>query len=394
MIFVAVALPALVLRSPSVARPKPALVMQSTDVRPGSMKEATILQGKRPYGEESRRYRRTVYRHADWIKHRSETRLLRNLKGTFTSGVVRSLLSEVFAVLAVTALILFWNIGQPYIGQPTPDNLLVLPGLPFTLSAPALGLLLVFRTNASYARWNEARQAWGRIVSHSRNIMRQSTLWIDTDDPTAQAALEELRQCVYAFPRSLWAHLSAPEKEPRFEQDIRAAMGEAAASDLLAAPHRPLRALSMLSTAMDNLPIDEKKKVEMDKSCILLGDAAETCERIFSSPVPLVYTRHTARFLSAWLLLLPLGLYGAFGSNSDLGHLALLPTTTLFSIFLFGIEELAVQLEEPFSILPLEVLCNDVKAAAEGMIAAMPTGRRPEPDGLELLKSRYKSEMQ
>ena len=63
------------------------------------------------------------------------------------------------------------------------------------------------------------------------------------------------------------------------------------------------------------------------------------------------------------------------------------------SIFLFGIEELAVQLEEPFSILPLEVLCNDVKAAAEGMIAAMPT-RRPEPDGLELLKSRYKSEMQ
>ena len=63
------------------------------------------------------------------------------------------------------------------------------------------------------------------------------------------------------------------------------------------------------------------------------------------------------------------------------------------SIFLFGIEELAVQLEEPFSILPLEVLCNDVKAAAEGMIAAMPTGRRPEPDGLELLKSRYKSEM-
>ena len=91
MIFVAVALPALVLRSPSVARPKPTLVMQSVDVRPGSMKEATILQGKRPYGEESRRYRRTVYRHADWIKHRSETRLLRNLKGTFTSGVVRSL---------------------------------------------------------------------------------------------------------------------------------------------------------------------------------------------------------------------------------------------------------------------------------------------------------------
>ena len=162
----------------------------------------------------------------------------------------------------------------------------MLPGLPFTLSAPASGLLLVFRTNASYARWNEARQAWGRIVSHCRNIMRQSTLWIDTDDPTAQAALEELRQCVYAFPRSLWAHLSAPEKEPRFEQDIRAAMGDAAASHLLAAPH--LAAARILDAEHgDGQPspsIDEKKKVEMDKSCILLGDACETCERIFSSP--------------------------------------------------------------------------------------------------------------
>ena len=105
-----------------------------------------------------------------------------------------------------------------------------------------------------------------------------------------------------------------------------------------------------------------------------------------------MYTRHTARFLSMWLLLLPLGLYDTFGNSWN--HLGLLPAVAVMSIFLFGIEELAVQLEEPFSILPLEVLCNDVKAAAEGMIAAMPTSRRPEPDGLELLKSRYKSEMQ
>jgi putative membrane protein len=40
-----------------------------------------------------------------------------------------------------------------------------------------------------------------------------------------------------------------------------------------------------------------------------LGDALESCERIFTSPVPLVYTRHTARFLSVWLLLLPLALW-------------------------------------------------------------------------------------
>lgn len=32
----------------------------------------------------------------------------------------------------------------------------------------------------------------------------------------------------------------------------------------------------------------------------------------------------------------------------------------LVAIFFFGIEELAVQLEEPFSILPLSMLCDSV----------------------------------
>jgi putative membrane protein len=82
----------------------------------------------------------------------------------------------------------------------------------------------------------------------------------------------------------------------------------------------------------------------MDKSVIFLGDACETCERIFASPVPLVYTRHTARFLSAWLLTLPIGLWESF--NDSWNHLALLPAATIVAIFLFGIEELAVQLEE------------------------------------------------
>ena len=67
--------------------------------RPGSIAEA-IVEGslKRNYGEESRRYRRAVYRHEDWLKHRREDRLLRNLRGIFSSGVMRSLYPEVGAV--------------------------------------------------------------------------------------------------------------------------------------------------------------------------------------------------------------------------------------------------------------------------------------------------------
>lgn len=266
-------------------------------LRPGSIKEATLTTGKRPYGEESRRYRRTIYRYEDWLKHRSETRLLRNLKGTFSSGVVRSLLSEVGAVALVSLFVIFWNailfgyvdladVARPGLFGVVPTYLrLSLPSAIFTLSSPALGLLLVFRTNTSYSRWLEARQAWGRIVSHCRNVMRQATLWIDeeAEPELASRCLEELALCVWAFPRSLWAHLADPSKEARFAAEVRSAFGEeGAAALLLDAKHRPVRALSLLSGAMDRLPIDEKKKVEMDKSCILLGDACEVCERIFS----------------------------------------------------------------------------------------------------------------
>jgi predicted membrane chloride channel (bestrophin family) len=45
--------------------------------------------------------------------------------------------------------------------------------IPFTLSSPALALLLVFRTNTVYARWNEARTAWARIEVHLCNLGRQ-----------------------------------------------------------------------------------------------------------------------------------------------------------------------------------------------------------------------------
>ena len=34
------------------------------------------------------------------------------------------------------------------------------------------------------------------------------------------------------------------------------------------------------------------------------------CERIFKSPIPLVYTRHTARFLTVFSALLPFALWG------------------------------------------------------------------------------------
>ena len=53
--------------------------------------------GEIPYGEESRKYRRTVYTHEDWVKHRSPDRFFKNIMSTTKSGIykVRAISSRI-----------------------------------------------------------------------------------------------------------------------------------------------------------------------------------------------------------------------------------------------------------------------------------------------------------
>ena len=94
----------------------------------------------------------------------------------------------------------------------------------------------------------------------------------------------------------------------------------------------------------------------MDSTISVLVDLTGANERIFKSPIPLVYTRLTARFLSVFLTLLPLAMWAALGESWN--HWATIPATFILSIFLFGVEEVGIQIEEPFSILPLEAMCT------------------------------------
>jgi hypothetical protein len=105
------------------------------------------------YGEESRKYRRTVYTHDDWVKHRSSERFVRNLMTTTSSGIYKNIGIQVGTVTLVASLLFLWNMaaggytdfsGIDHEGI-IPGQFLPKMGLPivgFTLSAPFLGLLL------------------------------------------------------------------------------------------------------------------------------------------------------------------------------------------------------------------------------------------------------------
>lgn len=53
--------------------------------------------------------------------------------------------------------------------------------------------------------------------------------------------------------------------------------------------------------------------IRMDENVSRLTDAVSACERILNTPIPLSYTRHTARFLMAWLACLPFCLWSYCG---------------------------------------------------------------------------------
>ncbi len=349
--------------------------------REGSLEEATKKLGSVPYGETSRKYRRTVFRHKDWVAHRSSSsRIGDSLTSIFFSGVVRQLKAQVSAVTTVSAFVLVWNYiitNQADIGSFISDHtdlkldwnvplsslpLFTLPTLPFTLSSPALGLLLVFRTNAAYFRWMSGRDAWARMIIHCKNLVRMASIF-----STDEEAVEEFSKVVWLYCRSVMNKLSSPEEDEEvYKEQVRKVFQDSSKStsislsaigeNVISSSDRVVSAWKEVSIQLHSLPsTDPKALIETDKSIIILGECTTICEKIYSSPVLLVYSRHTARYLSVWALLLPCALYSSF---SDMGEVwAVLPASAVMAFFLFGVDELAMQLEEPFSILPMQVLC-------------------------------------
>eukprot|EP00957_Ditylum_brightwellii_P199873 15237260-Ditylum_brightwellii.AAC.1 len=62
-----------------------------------------------------------------------------------------------------------------------------------------------------------------------------------------------------------------------------------------------------IGCAINDLPMHFMRRNQMDLDVAHFEDISGGCERIFGTPVPLVYSRHTARYLTAYLLMLPLG---------------------------------------------------------------------------------------
>ncbi|MES2465093.1 MAG: bestrophin family ion channel [Armatimonadota bacterium] len=231
---------------------------------------------------------------------------------------------------------------------------IAVPSTLHSLVGVALGLLLVFRTNASYDRFWEGRKAWGGIVNESRNLARALHVFLPERPDLRERALRWTSCFSYAAMHSLrgtsglgpQALLLPPDEVSRVEN----------------ATHTPLAAAVQISEAIAEARRDghlsDYLAATIDNNVQQLIDFLGVCERIHKTPLPFAYVVHLRRALLIYCLTLPFALLDPFGWYTVLD-------TLLVTYIFFGVEEIGVEIEDPFGVddndLPLEAICQTIE---------------------------------
>lgn len=272
------------------------------------------------------------YKRDDWLG------MILAWRGT----VLPRLLSRILIYMGVTAAVagLSEIAGIP----------LTLKPLPHSLVGVALGMLLVFRTNASYDRYWEGRKQWGGVVNASRNLVRVAAVHA--------GRAEGLAGMVAAYAFALKQHLRRDarlnELDGLIPEELHRSAADSLNPPLLIA--REMSAWTATALASERLIPEVGKVIEGYIGELL--DHQGACERILKTPVPFAYTVHIRQLLTIYLLSLPLVLVPETGWWS-------LPAMAFISFGLLGIEEAGVEIEDPFGTdandLPLEAICETIR---------------------------------
>ncbi len=232
---------------------------------------------------------------------------------------------------------------------------LEIPETGHALVGGALSLLLVFRTNSSYDRFWEGRKLWGGIVNETRNLVRlASVVCGPTSQHTREIVLWTIAYPYAAMERLRGAIGLGPVQAELPSEEVRR---------VLAAKHVPLAVAARISTLLNEARLagrlGEYQQMQVDQNLQQLIGYIGACERIRSTPLPYAYAVHLRRALILYCFTLPFALVARFGWDA-------IPATFLIAYIFFGIEEIGVEIEDPFGVdendLPLESICQGIEA--------------------------------
>jgi putative membrane protein len=228
---------------------------------------------------------------------------------------------------------------------------------PYEIAGAVLGLLLVFRTNAGYERWWEARRLWGGMVNQSRNLVL-ACLSYGPADPRWR---EQVVRWTAAFLHTSRARLRGDREVP----ELTNLLGVAEAARVTGAEHMPtyvsLRIGGLLREGCEQLGMDRFAFLQADRERAQLIDHLGGCERILSTPLAPAYSITIRRLLFLFLATLPFALLHRFEAEW------LVPVVTLLVAYaILSLDEISVEMQRPFlpsslGHLPLEGICRSVE---------------------------------
>lgn len=227
-----------------------------------------------------------------------------------------------------------------------------------------LGLLLVFRTNSSYDRFWEGRKQWGAIVNECRNLARSASTFIRGD----QELVKRLILWTAAFPYATMRRLRGKSDLGSFADSLPPEESRQVQN----AQHVPLavsrRISALIAAAKNRGLVSEYVAMSIDQNVQLLIDYMGACERIHNTPIPYAYMVHLRRAIILYCWTLPFALLDRFGWMTIL-------VVLLVAYTLYGIEEIGVEIEDPFgedeNDLPLEQICQTIEKNLTGVIATL-----------------------
>ncbi len=234
--------------------------------------------------------------------------------------------------------------------------------IPLGLYGGAVGVIVGFRNNSSYARWWEARTLWGQIVNNSRSVARQAVsavqLTRSEDETAVQAWKKRIVYCLIAYVHALRQHLRGLEPW----KELTPFLSAEEISTLRHERNVPFalqkKIGDLIQQAKNSGWIDKIAWQSIDGNLDDLTDAQGGTERIKNTPMPKQYDYFPMLFVQIYCLLLPIGLVENLGWFTPLG-------STLVGFMFLALDKIGRDLEDPFDNTIYDVPLTSITTVIE-----------------------------
>ena len=293
----------------------------------------------------------------NWDRYQSETRYADVVTSMGRSLVARRIAGPTLTITLVSVLVAVLSARFPVVAALQALAPVV------NVAGGAVSLLLAFRTNSAFARFNAAADAFADVLSATRNLSRKMVVWCPLDDR------EENARLIAAIPWAIKHRGQGIEGTDAARVELEKVLGGNGVERLGLNDNRhvlsnvPMKLMTEITRGLDRM---NEHRVEliyqllMDNDLTALHNYAARTDRLASTPTPPSYARHISRGLIFWLLLFTSSVAAATPTLW-----VLVPGALFVSWLTLGIDDIGIQLEQPFTVLAVKEFCSQCQAEVE-----------------------------